>query len=509
MISMKTPVLDDASAPPLTVLLEMRPALEGHSGIPQETRLLFRGLNLIGDCAVHGLIQSSGRVLARGLPARTGARERHAALRVDAQFNRLARVVVSFQRSSGGLMPESVRKRLALFKSVLSLTVRQGLGLAHELTRFDPEYFRDFIWRTLFDRTLSADDMDAVTRAQFRIASIPWGVMHRFGLATRALTGHAAYPRLDTRGYDVLVAETPFPARVSRGTRMVVRYHDAVPILMPHTIAEKAYHQASHYHALRANVRDGAWFSCVSEATRQDLIAIFPQAQARSVTIPNMVSAAYFREDTPRGAIIEILRTRLNARIKQAGPTGGEAPEYLLMVSTIEPRKNHLTLLSAWERLRAEGHPQLKLVLVGMLGWEYKTVVRRLRTWLDRGEVVMLEDVPSGELRQLYRHAAATVCPSLYEGFDFSGVEAMCCGGVVAASDIKVHLEIFDDASEYFNAYSEQDMARVVAALIAPSNEARRADLRERGQAVSERYAPERIIPQWTAFLRDVVAGPA
>ena len=106
---MKTPVLDDASAPPLTVLLEMRPALEGHSGIPQETRLLFRGLNLIGDCAVHGLIQSSGRVLARGLPARTGARGKHAAPRVDEQFNRLSRVVVSLQRSSGGLMPESVR----------------------------------------------------------------------------------------------------------------------------------------------------------------------------------------------------------------------------------------------------------------------------------------------------------------------------------------------------------------------------------------------------------------
>jgi len=44
--------------------------------------------------------------------------------------------------------------------------------------------------------------------------------------------------------------------------------------------------------------------------------------------------------------------------------------------------------------------------------------------------------VPAEALRLLFRQAVVTVCPSVGEGFDFSGVEAMRCGGVVAASDI-------------------------------------------------------------------------
>ena len=45
----------------LKVLLELRAALDGHSGIPQEARLLFRGLAGMSDVEVVGLIQSGNR----------------------------------------------------------------------------------------------------------------------------------------------------------------------------------------------------------------------------------------------------------------------------------------------------------------------------------------------------------------------------------------------------------------------------------------------------------------
>jgi hypothetical protein len=55
------------------VLLEMRPALEGgHAGIPQENRLLFRGLCGVEGLEVQGLLQCGGRVLAEGLPVVDG-----------------------------------------------------------------------------------------------------------------------------------------------------------------------------------------------------------------------------------------------------------------------------------------------------------------------------------------------------------------------------------------------------------------------------------------------------
>ena len=494
----------------MKILIDMRPALDGHSGIPQETRLLFQGLQSIDGVDVAGLIQHAGRVLAPGISearlATTGANSEG----VHAQFDRLSQVVISLQSTPGVLIPDRFRTRLRFLNAWLGMTMRQMLGMKQPLTHFDPENFRDFIWRALFARTLEPSEFQSVTGAAFRIASIPWNALHAFGMFTRGLSGRAVYPTLDTAGYDIMIGETPYPARVSDRTRMIVRYHDAVPILMPHTIIHTARHQAMHYNALSSNVRSGAFFSCVSEATRQDLITIFPEIASRAVTIPNMVSPYYRQLEISPDRVLETMRTRLHTEVKQRGidekkrPFQG-VPRYLLMVSTLEPRKNHLGLLASWERMRAQGDTDLKLVMVGQLGWSNKELLRRLRPWLDRGAVVMLENVPSDELRALYRYAEATVCPSLFEGFDFSGIEAMRCGGVVVASDIPVHREIFAEGSEYFNPYSIEETAEAITKLISSENAARRADLRRFGETVSARYLPERIIPQWHDFLREVV----
>ena len=141
-------------------------------------------------------------------------------------------------------------------------------------------------------------------------------------------------------------------------------------------------------------------------------------------------------------------------------------------------------------------------MLVGALGWEHKAIVKRFRPWLDRGGMHLLEDVPASELRLLYRHAAVTVCPSFGEGFDFSGVEAMRCGGVVAASDIAVHHDIFGDAAEYFTPYSAGQLAAALTRLLTDGGAARRAELQARGAEVSSRYLPERVLPQWQSFLQ-------
>jgi hypothetical protein len=482
----------------MRILLELRPALDGHAGIPQETRLLFRGLGLLQGLSVEGLMQSSNRVIAGGLPSDvTGWRE-------DRRIHRLSRVVVSLQQSSRPSRTERLVAGLQLLLKPSQMLLGRLLGRRLALGHFEPGQFRDFVWRAMFSKTLPHDDFAAVTAARFRVCRLPWSALHATGLMT-ARFGHAVYPRLDTRGYGVMIAETPYPGRVTPGTQLVVRYHDAIPLLMPHTISDRSYHQASHYHALKRNVADGAWFACVSDATRRDLLSVFPEVAARAVTIHNMVSHHYFVEDSSPRLVPEIINIRRSQSIKGGGgrmlPAGMAPAPFLLMVSTIEPRKNHLALLSAWEQLRTELMPDLQLVLVGALGWEHKGIVKRFRPWLDRGGMHLLEDVPAPELRLLYRHAAATICPSFGEGFDFSGVEAMRCGGVVAASDIPVHHDIFGAAAEYFSPYSAGQLAAVLKRLLCADAGPRRSELMRLGEEVSARYLPERVLPQWQAFL--------
>lgn len=491
------------------ILLEMRPALEGHAGIPQETRLLFRGLKSLPGIETEGLIQSSSRLLAKGLPANG---ERAMRMRADRRMDRLSRVVISLQPNLKPGLGERLLSAGGLALSPLRLLGPHVIGMGQTLTRFDPSRFRDFIWRSLFAKTLPYEDFDLVTQGSFRVARVPWEVMHGLALATRMM-GYALYPRLSTGEFDIMIAETPYPGRVASRTRMIVRYHDAIPVLMPHTISDKAVHQASHFHALRRNVKDGAWFACVSDATRRDLISIFPEAEERSITIHNMVSHHYFSEASSALRIPEVIRTRMHSGVRLRAGAAGEIHDalgndgnakpvnYLLIVSTIEPRKNHLSLLSAWEQLRTERYPDLKLVIVGMLGWDHLPIVKKFRPWLDRGELYMLEDVPSGELRLLYKHAKATVCPSFGEGFDFSGVEAMRCGGVVAASDIPVHREVYGDAAEYFSPYASREIANAIVNVI-DSPDGRRAELIKKGAVVAEQYTPEAILPKWQAFLQ-------
>ena len=479
----------------LQVLLEMRPALDGFAGIPQETRLLFRGLCTMPALQVQGLLQTSMHFLNDDVVASLEAKQ---------PTNRFDVVDLYIRR-----------RRVALSLALATLLLPRYRAV--KTTLFESRNFADFIWQRLFAKSLPAADYALVTTPNYRVCSTPWNVMQSAGLYALKLLGRANYPRLDTADIDVFITQTPYPAQLSPHTAMVVRYHDALPILMPHAFANAARHHATHLHALRSNVQSGAYFACVSEATRQDLIRLFPQVAARAVTIHNMVSHEYFDEDSLVEEIPIIVLARLNTQSTLTRPDFAylgiqdnfyqqhlSAPfRYLLMVSTIEPRKNHATLLAAWEAIRVKLDPAIKLVIVGSLGWDVAPILQHMRSGLDQGALFVLSGVPAAELRVLYKHAAATVCPSIAEGFDYSGVEAMSCGGVVVASDIPVHQEVYGDAAEYFEPSSKDSLLSTLSKVLYSLQAVQlQAELRKKAVDVSARYLPAAIMPQWARFLK-------
>ena len=500
---------------PLKVLVEMRPALDGYAGIPQETRLLFRGLGGIGGITLEGLLQTAHRFLAAGTALAPVADPLVPASRA----HRYARVVISLETPPAhtfmAVVMRYIKKHWLAHKLMVSAVLRPD---AHKitLTGFETEHFKDYVWRSLFAKTLAPADFAVVTEKNYRICAIPWNLLQTAGLASLKWLAQAVYPVLDTQGIDIFIAQTPYPARLSANTALIVRYHDAFPIFMPHTIAHKSRHEATHYHALVSNVASGAYFACVSDATRRDLLALFPELEARAVTIPNMVAPHYYESDAPRARVPQIIRARLSLGDAHTQPAfnslqeqaqfyqqhlGGETFDYLLVVSTLEPRKNHSLLLAAWEAARTELAPSPKLVIVGGVGWDVGPLLQQLRTWIDQGEVFVLSHVAATDLRILYRHAAATVCPSLAEGFDFSGVEAMASGGVVMASDIAVHREVYQDAAAYFDPYCATSLAAVLKQLVGVQHAPYQEQLRAEGQKVAARYLPQTVLPQWEQLL--------
>ena len=99
------------------------------------------------------------------------------------------------------------------------------------------------------------------------------------------------------------------------------------------------------------------------------------------------------------------------------------------------------------------------------------------------------------------------ICPSIAEGFDLSGIEAMACGGVVAASDIPVHREVYGEAAHYFDKFAPEHIADTIAALIAPQAKPQAQALRTRGIQQAAQYQREVIAPQWSELFSRVGAG--
>lgn len=133
-----------------------------------------------------------------------------------------------------------------------------------------------------------------------------------------------------------------------------------------------------------------------------------------------------------------------------------------LMVSTIEPRKNHAYLLDAFERLWAEGS-EVALCFVGKVGWKTEQLVARVREHprLNR-QLFMFNDLSDRELEYCYTHARSLVFSSYVEGFGLPLVEAMQRGLPAMASDIPVFREIGGEVMAYFGLAEPESLARLV-----------------------------------------------
>jgi glycosyltransferase involved in cell wall biosynthesis len=135
-----------------------------------------------------------------------------------------------------------------------------------------------------------------------------------------------------------------------------------------------------------------------------------------------------------------------------------QAGRYFLQVGTIEPRKNHVAVARAVERLRQRhGTTPATCVFAGVKGWRNRPLMRELKsTQFAGGAIRWLGEVDDSELAALYRGALFTVYPSLVEGWGLPVQESLAFGVPCIASqagaipeagrDLVVYVDPTDDA---------------------------------------------------------------
>ncbi len=162
---------------------------------------------------------------------------------------------------------------------------------------------------------------------------------------------------------------------------------------------------------------------------------------------------------------------------------------FVLFVSTVEPRKGHLTAFGAWEQLIAElGDRAPKLVCAGRLGWMREATTLRLQSSPAlRDKVQIASGLSDRELHTLYKTCAFTLYASVYEGWGLPVTESLTYGKVPLTSDHPSVLEAGAGFAELFETGSERSLAAAASRLWTDTVHRGRAE-----QRIADGYRPRR-----------------
>ena len=209
-------------------------------------------------------------------------------------------------------------------------------------------------------------------------------------------------------------------------SRQVVTVHDLAPLDHPEWFEPRI---AAWYRWLLPQlVKRVVRVITVSQFSKTRLMERLGVPADRVVAIPNGVSSR-FHPRSPAEVI------RVTARYHLRAP-------YLLMVGSLEPRKNFDVVARAW----AEAGPTFDGLTLAVVGDTRPTlqaaVPDRRLGWVRR-----LDDVHDTDLPALYAGAIGLVIPSFYEGFGLPLLEAMACGTPVVAARAGALPEVAGDAA--------------------------------------------------------------
>jgi len=148
---------------------------------------------------------------------------------------------------------------------------------------------------------------------------------------------------------------------------------------------------------------------------------------------------------------------------------------YILTVSSLEPRKNLNTLIKAFNMLNL---PDYKLLIVGA---ENRQVFKRpeLKNLKITSNIEFLGSVSDQALVGLYQNAKLFVYISYYEGFGLPPIEALTCGCQVLVSEIDSFTEILGKMVNYCNPLSVEDVASKMKDLVINQKQPDINELRE------------------------------
>ncbi len=235
--------------------------------------------------------------------------------------------------------------------------------------------------------------------------------------------------------------------------KVVVTIHDLAFKIFPEYFPEKELaklNSLSDYAVLNA---DG--IIAISQATKNDILKFYPTVKAENIrVIHHGFDSQLFNQNFSDSQSEKILKSyKLKAK------------NYLLYVGAIQPRKNLIVLIEAFEKIKAS-YPEMKLVFAGAPAWNFQETLQRIKTSAFAGDIIVTGRVPFAQLPILYRSASIFVFPTLYEGFGIPALEAMACGVPAILAKNSSLPEVGSCAARYFDGGSSNQLAQCIESVL-------------------------------------------
>ncbi len=194
----------------------------------------------------------------------------------------------------------------------------------------------------------------------------------------------------------------------------------------------------------------------VSENSKQDLIKIY-------LTDPQKITVTHLGIDTKFKPMsyeeVQPVLDKYNLVYQK----------YILFVGTLQPRKNIVRLVDAYQKIRKENHAEEKLVIAGQRGWLWEPILKKIKMAAMDG-AQYLDYVKSEDLPYLYAGAKVFTLPSTYEGFGFPPLEAIASGVPVVVSNVSSLPEVVGEAGVLVDPNSVDSIAEGLLKVLQDPN---------------------------------------
>lgn len=319
-----------------------------------------------------------------------------------------------------------------------------GLGnysrfVLHSLKKIDSTTFFCLFTTDVNEKRLEEFDAFEVIKQKRFIPKFLW----------RSWLIKSSLKKADIDIFHGLSNELPFGIKQSE-IKTVVTIHDLIFLRYPHfySVIDRAIYNFKFKYACHKADKIVA----ISEQTKQEIIHFYGIDSSKIEVVYQACNPLYLNESP------------IKAQVKTKY---GLQRDFIVCVGTIEPRKNQLNLIKAFQEIKNEA---VELVIVGR-GKAYKKEVERYLAENNITNVKILSDVSNEEVAALYQSALVAVYLPLFEGFGIPILEAICSKTAVLTTDGQCFKEAGGKAAAYVNPTKINDISSALAKLIGSKEE--------------------------------------